>query len=125
MSTAEPPAGDCEFLVERLCEWLNGDDFARCDDRRETFLRAFLRAVLAHVYIAWIHPFGDGNGRTARLVEFAILTAAGVPAISAHLLSNHYNATRDAYYRQLNQASRSAASSPPSSAMQSRASSTA
>jgi cell filamentation protein, protein adenylyltransferase len=101
------PAGDCEFLVERLCEWLNGEDFARCDDRRETFLRAFLRAVLAHIYIAWIHPFGDGNGRTARLVEFGILTAAGVPAISAQLLSNHYNATRDAYYRQLNQASRS------------------
>jgi Fic family protein len=101
------PAGDCEFLVERLCEWLNGESFERCDDRRETFMKAFLRAILAHVYIAWIHPFGDGNGRTARLVEFGILTAAGVPAISAHLLSNHYNATRDVYYRQLNQASRS------------------
>ena len=101
------PAGDCEFLVERLCEWLNGDDFARCEDRRERFMRAFLRAVLAHIYIAWVHPFGDGNGRTARLVEFGILTAAGVPAISAHLLSNHYNATRDIYYRQLNRASRS------------------
>ncbi len=101
------PAGDCEFLIERLCEWLNGENFSRCEDRREKFMRAFLRAVLAHVYIAWIHPFGDGNGRTARLVEFGILTAAGVPAISAHLLSNHYNATREVYYRQLNQASRS------------------
>ena len=70
-------------------------------------MRAFVRAVLAHVYIAWIHPFGDGNGRTARLVEFGVLSAAGVPAISAQLLSNHYNATRDAYYRQLNKASRS------------------
>jgi Fic family protein len=101
------PAADCEFLVERLSEWLNGEDFAPCEDRREKFMRAFLRAVLAHVYIAWIHPFADGNGRTARLVEFGILTAAGVPAISAHLLSNHYNATREVYYRQLNQASRS------------------
>jgi Fic family protein len=101
------PAGDCEFLVERMCEWLDGPDFAPVDDRREAFLRAFLRAVLAHVYIAWIHPFGDGNGRTARLVEFGILTAAGIPSVSAHLLSNHYNATRDAYYRQLDRASRS------------------
>ena len=101
------PSGDCEFLVERLCEWLNSEDFAPREDRRETFMRAFLRAVLAHVYIAWIHPFGDGNGRTARLVEFGVLTAAGVPAISAQLLSNHYNATRDVYYRQLDQASRS------------------
>jgi Fic family protein len=101
------PAEDCEFLVERLCEWLNGEDFAGRGEGREKFMRAFLRAVLAHIYIAWIHPFGDGNGRTARLVEFGVLTAAGVPAISAQLLSNHYNATRDAYYRQLNRASRS------------------
>lgn len=101
------PAGDCEFLVERMCEWLDSQDFATVDDGREAFLRAFLRAVVAHVYIAWIHPFGDGNGRTARLVEFGILTAAGIPSVSAHLLSNHYNATRDTYYRQLDQASRS------------------
>ncbi|MGH2823431.1 MAG: Fic family protein, partial [Thermoleophilaceae bacterium] len=65
------------------------------------------RAAVAHLYIAWVHPFGDGNGRTARLVEFGILTAAGVPSVAAHLQSNHYNATRDAYYRQLDYASKS------------------
>jgi Fic family protein len=107
------PAGDCEFLVERMCEWLDSQDFAPVDDGREAFLRAFLRAVVAHLYIAWIHPFGDGNGRTARLVEFGILTAAGIPSVSAHLLSNHYNATRDAYYRQLDRASQSGGSLAP------------
>ena len=68
---------------------------------------ALLKAVVAHIYIAWIHPFGDGNGRTARLVEFCVLTAAGIPSVGAHLLSNHYNATRSRYYRELAQASRS------------------
>jgi Fic family protein len=63
--------------------------------------------VLAHLYLAWIHPFGDGNGRTARLVEFQILISSGVPAPAAHLLSNHYNQTRTEYYRQLDLASRS------------------
>ncbi len=58
-------------------------------------------SVLAHIYLAWIHPFGDGNGRTARLVEFQILLAAGVPTIASHLLSNHYNQTRSEYYRLL------------------------
>jgi Fic family protein len=101
------PAADCAFLIEQLCEWLNGPDFAPVDDKRESFLRVALRVVIAHVYIAWIHPFGDGNGRTARLVEFGILTDAGVPSVSAHLLSNHYNATRNAYYRQLDRASKS------------------
>lgn len=101
------PASDCSFLLETLCEWLNGPDFEQSEDGRETFLRAFSRAVIAHVYIAWIHPFGDGNGRTARLVEFGVLTAAGLPSVTAHLLSNHYNATRATYYRELDYASKS------------------
>lgn len=102
------PAEDCEFLVAALCDWLNGADFQRDgSDHARDFLHAFLRAVVAHVYIAWIHPFGDGNGRTARLVEFGILTAAGIPSVAAHLLSNHYNATRTNYYRQLEFASKS------------------
>jgi len=62
---------------------------------------------LAHLYLAWIHPFGDGNGRTARLLEFQILMSSGIPQPAAHLLSNHYNATRAEYYRQLDYASKS------------------
>lgn len=102
------PARNCEFLIASMCDWLNGADFRRDgDDHAKDFLHAFLRAVVAHTYIAWIHPFGDGNGRTARLVEFGILTAAGIPSVAAHLLSNHYNATRANYYRQLEHASNS------------------
>ncbi|MBW2661693.1 MAG: Fic family protein, partial [Deltaproteobacteria bacterium] len=37
-----------------------------------------------------MHPFGDGNGRTARLLEFEALLSSGVPAPSSQLLSNHY-----------------------------------
>src|SRR5258708_25331431 len=64
-----------------------------------------IRAVIAHLYLAWIHPFGDGNGRTARLIEYRILLACGVPSPAVHLLSNHYNLTRTEYYRQLDRAS--------------------
>jgi Fic family protein len=102
------PHDDVEFLTEMMAAWLNGPDFeAVPDDKRSGFLRTLLRAVMAHLYIAWIHPFGDGNGRVARLVEFGILTAAGIPSVAAHLLSNHYNQTRAAYYRHLDAASRS------------------
>lgn len=100
------PWEDCEHLVGRLCEWLNGPDFdLPGDDWKIPY--ALVRATLAHLYIAWIHPFDDGNGRTARLVELQILLAAGVPMPAAHLLSNHYNATRTEYYRQLEDASAS------------------
>jgi len=99
------PVEDCPFLLERLCEFLNGArDGVEGLDRTTT---AVLLAVMAHLYIAWIHPFGDGNGRTARLVEFMLLLEGGVPAPAAHLLSNHYNLTRQSYYVELDRASRS------------------
>jgi Fic family protein len=103
------PPRDVEFLTTALCDWLNGPDFdlERVTEHRDAFLHAFLKAAVAHLYIAWIHPFGDGNGRTARLIEFGVLSAAGIPSVAAHLLSNHYNMTRAAYYRQLDQASKS------------------
>jgi Fic family protein len=99
------PAEDCAELLDRMCDWLEGDGFK--PQRGYALPFAILKAIVAHVYLAWIHPFDDGNGRTARLLELHILLEAGVPAPAAHLLSNHYNATRQEYYRQLDFASKS------------------
>jgi len=99
------PAEDGQYLLDRFCEWLGGEDF-RVPAGME-LVYAIIKAVVAHLYFAWIHPFGNGNGRTARLIEFQILLAAGVPTPAAHLLSNHYNHTRAEYYRQLDRASKS------------------
>jgi Fic family protein len=102
------PAEDCDHLLHRMCGWLNGPEFEAPDDRQEfTIPLALLKAALAHLYLAWIHPFGGGNGRTARIVEVQLLAMAGVPDVACHLLSNHYNETRAEYYRQLAQASAS------------------
>ena len=76
------------------------------------FALTLAKAVYAHLYIAWIHPFGDGNGRTARLLEFLILARCGtVPIPAAHLLSDHYNLTRDRYYDELTLSSKPGQSS--------------
>ena len=100
------PAEDCEYLLDRLMAWLNGPTFVH-DDPEVQFALILAKAVYAHLYVAWIHPFGDGNGRTARLLEFVILASSGlVPVPAAHLLSNHYNLTRDRYYREIDLASR-------------------
>jgi Fic family protein len=104
---AGAPAEDCEFLLDQLCSWLDqllvdasaeGIEWQRCI--------GIIRAVLAHLYLAWIHPFGDGNGRTARLIEFQLLLAAGFPTPACHLLSNYYNKTRARYYQVLRETSR-------------------
>ena len=99
------PAEDCDYLLTRLCAWLSGPNFEPPAEMATVY--AIIKAVTAHLYLAWIHPFGDGNGRTARLVELQILLAAGIPTPAAHLLSNHYNETRAEYYRQLGSASKS------------------
>lgn len=99
------PPEDCEYLLDRMCTWLASETFKPQPGYEIVF--GVLKAIVAHLYIAWIHPFGDGNGRTARLVEVRLLLEAGAPSPAAHLLSNHYNETRAEYYRQLDRASRS------------------
>lgn len=96
------PPEDCEYLLERYCSWLKQLDKELNDI--PMMAAGLIKAILAHVYLAWIHPFGDGNGRTARLIESQILLKAGAPSSTALLLSNHYNQTRMEYYRQLNKA---------------------
>ncbi len=108
-----PRAEDCHHLLERLCDWLLCPDFEIKGEDPLAFARVLTRALLAHLYIAWIHPFGNGNGRTARLVEYHLLAASGlVPVPAAHLLSNHYNQTRSRYYRVLDWSSRTRPWSP-------------
>ena len=103
------PAEDAEHLLGRLCDWLNSDEFDAPSDALQLAAPfAIVKAVVAHLYLAWIHPFGDGNGRTARLLELQILLSAGFPVPTCQLLSNHYNQTRTEYYRQLAISSRDA-----------------
>jgi Fic family protein len=85
-------------LLKQFCDWsIKKFHFSK----GQNFKDSVIQAIVSHVYIAWIHPFGDGNGRTARLLEFYILLRAGNPDIASHLLSNFYNETRNEYYRHL------------------------
>ncbi|MBN1404956.1 MAG: Fic family protein [Candidatus Omnitrophica bacterium] len=95
---------DVHDLMVELCDWLNSDYFKM--PNVDPVISDIIKAIAAHLYIEWIHPFGDGNGRLGRLLEFAILICSGIPSPAAHLISNHYNATRNEYYIQLDAASK-------------------
>lgn len=97
-----PDPQDVESLVDQLCDWLR-EEF-RYKDGEQCYSDAIVQAIVAHIYLEWIHPFGDGNGRTGRLLEFYILARAGVPNIALHTLSNFYNSTRNEYYRHIHNA---------------------
>ena len=96
------PKEDLQYLTNQLCKWLH----SYFKPLREYGPTAYglVRAVMAHLYIAWIHPFADGNGRTARAIEMHLLRGSGIPTFAAQLLSNHYNETRDQYYHHLSRA---------------------
>lgn len=93
-----PDYKDVPELMERFCIWLR-EEFHY--EKGQYFKDAIIQAIVAHIYLEWIHPFGDGNGRTGRLLEYYLLLRAGTPDIASFILSNFYNETRSEYYRQL------------------------
>ena len=58
-----PDQGDVPALMKDLASWLE----------TENELNPILKAALAHLQFVAIHPFWDGNGRTARAVATLIL----------------------------------------------------
>ena len=91
----------CQRKVLEFCSWLNNTDAVPDSHEQYALVWEVTKALVAHVYFAWIHPYGDGNGRLARLIEFDLLLRAGVPDVAAHLLSNFYYKTVTRYRREL------------------------
>jgi Fic family protein len=58
-----PPAEQLPERMGALCAFANGLD-------GETFVHPVARAVLLHFWLAYDHPFEDGNGRAARAVFY-------------------------------------------------------
>lgn len=56
-----------------------------------------IRAIAAHFYLISIHPFGDGNGRTARALESYVLYRGGINVVGFYSLANFYYQNRAKY----------------------------
>lgn len=82
-------------LMEEFIEWFNTGVPTSWDP--------IIRAVVAHFYVISIHPFGDGNGRTARAVESYLLYQAGVNARAFYSLANFYYRNRAEYISKLDE----------------------
>ena len=63
-----PPPGDVHALVTEVTDWLDAGDLSR---------HAVVRAAMAHLNLVSIHPFRDGNGRLARIVQSLVLAKEG------------------------------------------------
>lgn len=65
-----PPHDRIEALMRSLCEFFNTDD-------DENFIHPIIKGVIIHFFIGFIHPFVDGNGRTARAVFYWYMLSRG------------------------------------------------
>ncbi len=89
-----PRSGDeVRRLMEEFVSWLN--------EPPATKWPPIVRALAAHFYFISIHPFGDGNGRTARAIESYLLYQAGVNVLGFYSLANFYYRRRGEYEQML------------------------
>ena len=66
-----PPAfEDIPEFIETLTDFIN-------DDSNIPFIHPIIRAIIIHFMIAYIHPFADGNGRTARALFYWYMLKSG------------------------------------------------
>jgi Fic family protein len=63
-----------------------------------------LQALALHYHVAAMHPFLDGNGRTARALEALLLQRLGLRDSLFIAMSNHYYEEKAAYLQALNDA---------------------
>jgi Fic family protein len=66
-----PPAEQLPERLRLLC------DFANEGDDGERFTHPVVRAILLHFWLAYDHPFEDGNGRTSRILFFWMMGVRG------------------------------------------------
>ncbi len=58
-----PPADQLPDRLESMCRFAN-------DEVTEGFLHPVVRSIFLHFWLAYDHPFEDGNGRTARAIFY-------------------------------------------------------
>lgn len=83
-----PPYEEVPELVDQLCE-----NFALSD------WHPAIGAAWIHVAFAAIHPFGDGNGRTARILSSLVMYRRGFRTPTFTSLEEWWGRHPDDYYR--------------------------
>ena len=89
-----PESGDVPELMQALVLWVN-------TELEVGQLPAPIIAGIAHYQFATIHPYLDGNGRTARLLTTLILRRSGYGLSGIYSLDEHYARNLGAYYEAL------------------------
>lgn len=88
-----PEPRDVPELMTRFMEWLNSESSSQ--------LNPVIAAGITHYEFVRIHPFIDGNGRTARALATLLLYIREFDIKRFFALDDYYDSDRPAYYRAL------------------------
>lgn len=91
---AGPKAINVPYLCNDLVEWINKSE--------KEEINPVIVAGVAHLELAAIHPFNDGNGRTARALATLILYKRGYDFRHLFALEDYYNKDLPNYYEAIN-----------------------
>ncbi|OGH88033.1 MAG: hypothetical protein A3J93_02575 [Candidatus Magasanikbacteria bacterium RIFOXYC2_FULL_42_28] len=89
-----PEAKRVPQLMAEFVTWIK--------DSEEKEISPVIVAAVAHMELAAIHPFNDGNGRTARALATLILYQRGYDFRRLFALEDYYNTDRSSYYKAIN-----------------------
>ncbi len=85
-----PPAVEVPYLIKDFLTWLN--------DSKAKELHPVLRAGIAHYILVAIHPFVEGNGRTARAFATLILFLEGFDIKRFFSLEENFDKDSASYF---------------------------
>jgi len=86
-----PPPHEIPFLVQDFMAWLN--------DPLSQDIHPVLRAGITHYVLVSIHPFIEGNGRTARAFASLVLFREGYNIKRFFAIEEHFDHDLDRYYK--------------------------
>ncbi len=93
ISYTPPPSPEVPYLIEDLLNWVNHDD---------TFeIHPVIKAGVIHYELARIHPFTEGNGRSARAIATLILFLEGYDIRKLFSLEEYFDSRPIDYYSTL------------------------
>ncbi|QNI88499.1 Fic family protein [Synechococcus sp. ROS8604] len=87
-----PPADELPQRLEELCRFANGET-------PKVFIHPVVRAIALHFWLAYDHPFSDGNGRTARALFYWAMLQQGYWLFEFISISSVINQARGQYER--------------------------
>jgi Fic family protein len=98
-----PPWSQVEDELTDLLDWVELTK-QRGESDNDRWVHPAIQAGIVHHRLVWIHPFLDGNGRSARMFTTLLLFQRSYDFKYLFELSTYYNERRDEYYEALRSA---------------------